>query len=328
MGVEELVRKRLEVLLGDREMADSYIKTYGVQIDMAKVGHFKEARKKTNWTGVPAQVDAGNDDDPLFHVQVKCPLCKSSGLDCFELKSKSMAVTLDRFNIPRYTPAHGFKALNFNLYAVTVCPECLFASPDKKDFITWSVQSRSDVKSQLGPFVLEEIKNRLVERRALLSASTDPEKYFAHPRTVAAAIDSYRLAVARALAESSLDVPFAYYKAAMYQLKIALFMRDAGKDDESAVREALPLMIKAFSRTESPNPDFEYQLLQTLVTMQLRLGEFEGAQTYMTAMERVKLDREKAATLDPSVKVGNPEKFIEKVRDLWTDRNEPDLWKH
>jgi uncharacterized protein (DUF2225 family) len=327
MGIEEkLVRKRLEILLGDTEMAESYLRAHGPQIDMAKVAHFKEARQKTK--GVSAKADVGNTDDPIFQVQVKCPICQTAGLECYELKAKSMSVALDRFNVPRYTPMGGFKPLNFNLYAVTVCPKCLFASPDKKDFITWSMQTRSDVKSQLGPFVIEEIKNRIEQRKALLPKGAQPATYFAHPRSVAVAVDSYRLAIHRAMVESTLDVPLSFYKMAMYQLKIALFMRDAGKDDEAIVREALPNMIKAFGRNDSTNPDFEYQLLQILVSMHIRLNDFEGAQSFLGVLERIKVEKLKAAAEDPSVKVGAVEKFVENTKALWTDRADPTLWKH
>ncbi len=326
MGVEELMRKRLEILLGDEEMVTSYLRTYGPQIDLAKVNLLKESRRKV--AAAAAKPDAGGSDDPTYTVQVKCPICGMAGITCYELKSKSLAVITDRFFVPRYAPVRGFLNLNYNLYAVTVCPKCLFASPDKKDFITWSIQTKSDVKSQLGPFVLEELKNRLETRKKMLEGVTDYAKHFVHPRTIASAVDSLRLAIHRALVETTLDVPLSYYKAAMYQLKIALFMRDAGKDDESVVKEALPLLMKAFGRNESANPDFEYQMLNALVAMNLRLQNFEGAQSYLGVLEKLKTERLKAVQEDPSIKVGAVEKWVDATKDMWTNREDPDLWKH
>lgn len=326
MGVEELMRKRLEILLGDEEMVTSYLRTYGPHIDLGKVNQLKESRRKV--AAAAAKPDAGGSDDPTYTVQVKCPICSMPGITCYELKSKSLAVITDRFFIPRYSPVRGFANLNYNLYAVTVCPKCLFASPDKKDFITWSIQTKSDVKSQLGPFVLEELKNRIDTRKKMLDGVTDYAKHFAHPRTVVAAVDSLRLATHRALVETTLDVPLSFYKAAMYQLKIALFMRDAGKDDEPVLKEALPLMMKAFGRNESTNPDFEYQMLNALVALNLRLQNFEGAQSYLGVLEKLKTERLKAAQDDPSVKVGAVEKWVDTTKDMWTNREDPDLWKH
>lgn len=336
MGVEDLMRKRLEVLMGDAEMAESYLRAHGPQIDMAKVNQFKEARKKANSVpagGKPGSVagaggEGDSDADPTYQVQLKCPVCQTAGIECLEMKSKSMSVSFDRFNVPRYAPVRGFKTLNFNLVAVTVCPKCLFASPDKRDFITWSIQQKSDVKSQLGPFVIEELKQRLDQRKAMLPGITDFGKHFRHPRTPAVAIDTYRLAVHRALVEASLDVPLAHYKAAMYHLKIAMFMRDAGKEDEPAIREALPLMMKAFGRNDSENPDIEYQILLSLVALHIRLKELEGAQSYLGVLERTKAEKLKAAAADPGLKIGAVEKFTDAAKELWTSRLDPDLWKH
>jgi uncharacterized protein (DUF2225 family) len=333
MGVEELMRKRLEVLLGDAEMATSYLRAYGPHIDMTKVNHFKEARKKANSVSAAGRSlseggESEGDVDPTYQVQLKCPVCQTAGIECHELKSKSMSVSHDRFHVPRYAPVRGFKTMNFNMISVTVCPKCLFASPDKRDFITWSIQQKADVKSQLGPFVIEELKQKLEQRKAMLPGVSDYAKHFRHPRSATAAVDSYRLAVHRALIEATLDVPLSYYKAAMYHLKIAMFLRDTGKDDEPAIREALPLMMKAFGRNDSENPDFEYQLLHVLVAMHIRLKELEGAQSYLGVLERAKVEKLKAAAADPGLKIGAVEKFTEATKELWTSRLDPDLWKH
>jgi len=335
MGIEEkLVRKRLEILLGDADLVESYLRDHGAQLDMNKVNQLKALRKKplsgttATAAGTAGENGPGGLSDPTYTLQVKCPVCLTPEITCHELKSKSLAVTFDRFYTPRYSPVHGFKAVNYNLFSVTVCPKCLFASPDKKDFITWSLQTKSDVKSQLGPFVLEELKKRFAERKAALPGITDYARHFAHPRTPAAGVDSYRLAILRALAETTLDVPLSFYKAAMYKLKIAAFLREAGKDDEAEVLAALPLLVKAFGRNESQNPDFEYQLLHILVAAHIRVKNYEGAQSFLGVLERLKTERLKAAAEDPGVKVGAVEKWLDNTKELWTDREDPDLWKH
>jgi uncharacterized protein (DUF2225 family) len=331
MGIEEkLVRKRLETMLGDEEMVTAYLRTYGPHIDMAKVNNLKASRRKVSAVAV-AGAGAGAPDgleDPTYTIQVKCPICATSGITCYELKSKSLVVVSDRFNVPRFNPMPGFQPLNYNLYSVTVCTKCLFASPDKKDFITWSIQTKSDVKSQLGPFVLEEIKNRLEERKTLMAKVADYAKHFSHPRSLTAAVDAYRLATHRALVETTLSVPLSFYKAAMYQLKIALFMRDAGRDDEAVLIEALPHLTKAFGRNDSANPDFEYQMLNVLVAVHIRLKMLEGAQSYLGVLEKLKTERLKAAQEDPNLKIGAVEKWVDATKDMWTNREDPDLWKH
>jgi uncharacterized protein (DUF2225 family) len=218
--------------------------------------------------------------------------------------------------------------LNFSLISVTVCPACLFASPDKRDFTTFSVQARTENKTQIGPFVLDELRKRVEERKTQIGNVSDFTAYFQHPRKVEAAIASYRLAIHRALVEASLESPLAWYKAGMYALKIALFTRDMGKDDEAILKEASEYLAKSFRNSELKTPDLEYQLLYTICALYLRLGDQTQCQAFMGVLDKRRQELDKLAKDDPSVTTVAVEKWIEKIKDMWTDRDTPDLWKH
>lgn len=326
MGLDDkLVRKKLEVLLKEDSLVDAYLRTYGPRIDMNSVAKVKLTARK------PEGEDsaAGEKDDPTYQIKVKCPICNQSDIICYELKAKSLTSTPDRFMVPRYTGVRPFRTLNYSLIAVTVCPSCLFASPDKRDFTTFSVQSRTENKTQISPFVLEILRQKIDERKKLLPTAGDFSVYFKHPRSVDSALASYKLATHRALAEASLETPLAWYKAGMYSLKSAMLLRDARKDDEPMLKEASECLAKCFRNSELAKiPELEYQMVYTLSALYLRLGDQAKCQSFLGVLEKWKGELEKQAKDDPRVNTGLIEKWVEKIKDLWTDREQPDLWKH
>lgn len=323
MGLDDkLVRKKLEVLLKDETLVEKYLRVFGPRLDMNNINKLKSEQLRAAPEG-----GMGEKDDPTYIIKVKCPICSQPDLCCYEVKAKSLTTTPDRFLVPRYAPVKPFRNVNFSLMAVTVCPSCLFASPDKKDFLTFSVQARSENKSQLSPFVLEDLRKKVDERKAMINTG-DFEAFFKHPRTPDTAIAAYRLAIHRALVEAALETPLAWYKAGMYSLKIALLMRDNGKDDEAVCKDAVGYLAKSFRQSELKVPEMEYQLLYLLAALYLRLGEQTQCQSYLGVLEKLKAELTKAAKDDPSITTAHVDRWLDKVKELWTDRETPDLWKH
>lgn len=325
MGLDDkLVRKKLEVLLKDEHMVETYLRTYGPRLDMNYVTKIKASHQKAS----AEASGAGDNGDPTYQIKLKCPICNQNDLVCLELKAKSLTTTPDRFMAPRFQGVKGFRPLNYSLAAVSVCPACLFASPDKRDFVTFSMQTRSETKSQLGPFVLDELRQKVEERKMMIAPVSDFPNHFKHPRSVEAAIHSYRLAVHRALVEASLETPLAWYKAGMYGLRIAVLQRDSGKNDEAVLKESVDYLAKSFRNSELKTPEMEYQLCYTLSAIYLRLGDQAQCQAYMGVLDRTKSELAKKEKDDPTVTTNHVEKWLEKAKDLWADRESPDLWNH
>jgi uncharacterized protein (DUF2225 family) len=324
MGLDDkLVRKKLEVLLKDDSMVEKYLRVFGPKLDMNNINKLKQDQQRA---GAPEGA-MGEKDDPTYQIKVKCPICNQADIICYEIKAKSLTSTLDRFLVPRFSGVKPFRTINYSLYAVTVCPSCLFASPDKRDFTTFSVQARAENKSQLSPFVLEDLRKKVEERKKLVSAP-DFAAYFQHPRSREAGISSYRLAIHRALVEASLETPLAWYKAGMYTLKIALITRDIGKDDTDMLKEAVKYLANSFKASELKQPELEYQLVYLLSTLYLRLEDQTQCQNFMGVLEKWKTELTKAAKDDAGITTAHVDRWIDKTKELWTDREQPDLWKH
>jgi uncharacterized protein (DUF2225 family) len=323
MGMDDkLVRKKLEVLLKDEILVEKYLRVFGPKLDMNHITKIKQEAMRGASDG-----SQGDKEDPTYQIKVKCPICNQADITCFELKAKSLTTTPDRFLVPRYSGVKPFRTVNYSLLAVTVCPSCLFASPDKRDFLTYSVQARAENKSQLGPFILEELRKKVEERKGLIDAR-DFTAFFGHPRKVEAAIASYRLAIHRALVEATLENPLAWYKAGMYALKVALLTRDIGREDDACLKEAADYLAKSFRASELKHPELEYQLVYLLSALYLRLEDQTQCQNYMGVLDKWKSEQAKAAKDDPTINTAHVDRWLDKAKELWTDRETPDLWKH
>ncbi len=324
MGLDDkLVRKKLEVLLKDEVLVEKYLRVFGPRLDMNNINKLKQ---ETQRAGAP-EGSMGDKDDPTYQIKVKCPICNQADIICYELKAKSLTTTPDKFLVPRYGGVKPFRTINYSLYSVTVCPSCLFASPDKRDFVTFSVQARTENKSQLSPFVLEELRKRVEDRKKIVTAP-DFAAYFKHPRSPESGMASYKLAIHRTLVEASLETPLAWYKAGMYTLKIALIQRDIGRDDTDSLKEAVKYFANSFKASELKQPELEYQLVYLLSTLFLRIEDQTQCQLYMGVLEKWKSELTKAAKDDPSITTAHVDRWIDKTKELWTDREQPDLWKH
>lgn len=324
MGLDDkLIRKKLEVLLKDEALVEKYLRVYGPKLDMNNISKLKQDQQRAT----ASDGAMGDKDDPTFQIKVKCPVCNQAEIVCYELKAKSLNIAHDRFLAPRYTGIKPFRSVNFTLFAVTVCPACLFASPDKRDFVTFSVQARTENKSQLSPFVLEELRKRVDTRKKMITAP-DFAVFFAHPRSPEASIAGYRLAIHRAQVESSMETPLAWYKAGMYALKIALLQRDSGKDDTEILKEGAKYLANSFKSSELKQPDLECQLLYLLSAVYLRIGEQAQCQSYMGVLEKWKSEIAKGKGDNPEMTVAHVDRWLDKAKELWTDREQPDLWEH
>src|SRR3954467_10801296 len=98
MGLDDkLVRKKLEVLLKDPVLAETYLRTHGPRLDMNCVSRLKQSQLRTD-----SDSGGGGKDDAPYQTQAKCPIWNQGDINCYELKAKSLTTTPDRFMVPRF----------------------------------------------------------------------------------------------------------------------------------------------------------------------------------------------------------------------------------
>jgi len=125
---------------------------------------------------------------------VNCHMCGKKDIPFWALQSRTMVSEQNIFGVPRYTEALSEQQFcNYNLIRVVVCPDCLFASSDSKDFQK-QVADGDQPKASFNKGAIIELWNeKLPERKKLLEGKLSG--FFGEERSVDQAILSYDLAV-------------------------------------------------------------------------------------------------------------------------------------
>jgi len=319
------VKRRLLVLLNDQNLVNDYIHQYGLTIDIKHIKAIKEKQEPDTQT---ANKDSDAGQDPVYEVRVKCPVCFYPRIICNELRAKSQQILPNKFLIPIYSGACGFRTVDYNMIAVTVCPKCLFSSPDKKDFSRSGLYGQTEIKSQISNTILTVLKEKIDERKALLGPVTDYENYFRRPRSVEAAINSYRLAIARAKVEAWYEQPYALYKLGAYTLKIAKILKDSGRENIDQLKEALEYFEEAFKTSNCPLEDLEMQVIYTIVALSIKLSDFKKANSFLSVFANLLNTRTSEMKENPKLSTSTIEKWTDRAKFLWEERENPDLFKY
>lgn len=318
------VKRRLLVFLNDRNLVNEYLRQFGPSID---IKHIKEIKEAKNGSLQSAGITGGVGTDPLYELKVKCPVCNKENIPRHELRAKSQQITQNKFLVPLYNGAPPYHTVDYTLVAVTVCPRCLFASPDKKDFIHQGVTGQGDGKTQLTGNVLMTLQEKIGERKAIMKSGCDSAVYFNRNRTREAAIDSYRLAMLRAKVEAWYEQPYSLYKLGAYSLRIAKITKDAVIDNREPLREALRFFEEAFKASNCPSEEIEMQVIYSIVALHMKLGEFKKANSYLGVFGNLLAARKTEMREDPKLTTTLIDRWSEKAKRLWEDRDDEDLFK-
>jgi hypothetical protein len=249
-----------------------------------------------------------------------------TNLPSYELKAKSLQVMTDKFGMPHFRAMGRYKVVDFNLLSVTVCPQCLFASPDKRDFIGRDPARNREIPPRLHQgelaailAVADDRNNWLAEQS--LDAMND---LLPRTRTPQAGIASYDLAIQRAEIEFKRNVPFSAYKIAAYTLKQATIAATYEIDPAPYYLKALKGYLTCFERSNAPGFNYEGQVLYQVIALALKLNQMEIAGSYIGVLDRSKM-RVEAANVEAAIAQAFT-RWYNAAREIWADRENPDLW--
>jgi uncharacterized protein (DUF2225 family) len=335
------INSQLKFWLKDDKLVEEYIAKYGPAFNMKHIQSIQTQiasslpddgttapalpRKPVTKKLTPEEEEALK-EDPLYSVKVQCPSCKRKNIDHYELRAKSQQVSYTKFYVPVYQGTMEFRTVDFNRVAVTVCPQCLFASPDKKDFLTFSSITKNEQASQIGHIILGTLLEKTAERKGLLKNVPDYEKYFTQPRSLDGVLASYQLAMARTQVEAFYETPYALYKLGAYSLKVARILQMEKKEYLPMLEEAQAYLEESFSRSECPSEGLEYQVLYLVVAIALRRGDQQKAGMYISTLERILSEKKHKASTDPKINILEITRWHGRIKNLWEDRATPELF--
>lgn len=330
-------RKLLLNYFGQNEMmTDCYLRVYGTKIDNKAIQDIKRQVLAVGFKpDMVAQIAAHKDDvaipqkmrateSAVYTIEIGCPCCRQKGIKHQELRAASLAVKYDAFLAPVYFQSGKYEALNYLTCAVAVCPRCLFASPDKGDFVQFNLTKRQFVQSQVSPGVLSELHDSWPQRKELQESLVPGQiDFFACPRPFPVAMLAYKLADFRAMIEAESKVPFAIFKRANYWVRLSLLARQSGEDGMPELEQALEFYKNAFYLTDFPSSAAEFQACFVLFSIYLRMGKLKEARDYIGVLELSK--KNIADRKDPNA-ARILDHWLESAKRRWEDKENPNLW--
>jgi uncharacterized protein (DUF2225 family) len=308
------INKRLFIVFRDNTKVHEYLRHYGPVIDAAFVNEFN---KEIDQRSIRREQNNEEGDDPIFTLTVSCPVCGQNDIKGFELRAKSQAISQNKFLVPLYKGANGYRTVDYTLLSVTVCPRCLFASPDKKDFSRPATDTANEVKSQITSNIILSLQEKIGERKKMVSGIANYSAYFDRSRIDQAAIDSYRLAIARTRVETWHEVPYAFFKQGSYTLRCAKLFKDGGKNNTEHLHTALTCFEESFRRSECASEEVEIQVLYLLIALSARLGIAKKAKIYTSVYKSLYVNNKDRGKKPAMENVAPPALII-----LWKDKIE------
>ena len=321
------IKKRLSAVLKDPVKVREYIRQYGPVIDAKNIAELNQEMARRS----RRREEKGEEgQDPIFSISLTCPVCSQSEVVGYELHAKSQAVSQNKFLVPVYRGTSGYRTVDYTLLSVAVCHRCLFASPDKKDFSRPATNKANEVKSQLGSNTIITLQERIGERKRIVNGITNYRAYFERPRIDQAVLDSYRLAITRAKAETWHELPYSYFKLGSYLLRIAKILKDMEKNTSETLQSALTYFEESFKRSECPSEEVEIQVMYLIVALSAKLGEHKKAKIYTSAFKSLYVnnkEREKKPAAENAAAPGLIALWKDKIEFVRDSLDDPAYFK-
>lgn len=331
MSNEALI-KRLKMLLKEDVLVDIYIAKYGENINIA---HIKELNENPEKFKVEyAKKGFGIGDDPIYESILICPVCKERNVVSYNLHAKSQFITENHFLVPHYAGIGKYRKEDFNKLSTTVCHNCLFASPDPKDFNKYIEYTDRFQESQLKIHtkLLFHLEDTTSERYSYLRDHDIYNPQFLRPRTTETAIMSIHLSIKRAELEQEHELRNTKFKIGSYYLKIAQLQKDEDLDNTESLQIAADLMESAVINSDCDTFDLEMQALYLVIALNIKLHNKEKISGYMKILKDIEIEVNEELKHNPSntkckQKYSTLDQWEKRAKTALEYRDDPTYWQ-
>jgi len=252
----------------------------------------------------------------LLARRVFCPFHDNFvALERFVLRTGKVVAEQSLFDLPIYkhaAPKCDF--VNFHLLAVSVCPQCFFATNEPSYF-----HDPSETRFKMHPHS-QQTRDALIGQtpERLRLASKISRDFFTEKRTPADALISYELAIATSTVIHACNryvLPIEQLRIANYHLRV-VHLLELDHADNSAIEvcaeKAIACLKQGFTVLEGgPLSKTTYQL----VTLSIAMGEDKSAYAYLARL--IELAKEPAANSDDCAAL---ERYLSQGKAAWEDR--------
>lgn len=334
---------RLRMLLKDENLIKEYIKQYGEVIDISKIKIMKEQHEQNSLvdelkdldiTPLEQTEDVSIGEDPIYENLLICPVCKNRKVTSYNLRAKSQFVTENHFLVPIYDGIGKYRKVNFTKLGTTVCPQCLFASPDPKDFSKFVEYTEKTVNSQLlvHSRLLFAMEDSTTDRFEFIKENGMNTPDFKRPRSVKNAILSIKLSILRAECEGEHDLQNTLFKIGSYYLKIAQLEKESSIDNLETLQTAATYFERAVLESDCNSFDIEMQSIYLAIAINIKLKNKEKMAAFFKIIKDVEIEVNEELKENPSLlkykkKHATMEKWEKRSKTAMEYRDDEQYWE-
>ncbi len=339
---DRAIIQRLRMLLKDEKLIEKYLSQYGEVISIPNIKAIKDQQEQEDLFSDLQDLDIkpieeteiNIGEDPIYENLLICPICKNRHVTSYNLRAKSQFVTENLFLVPIYAGIGKYKKENFTMLSTTVCNDCLFASPDPKDFSKFVEYTKKTVESQLLVHhrLLFYLEDTARERIQFLRESGMIKPDFSRPRSVETAILSIRLSIIRAEAEEKHDLQNTLFKRGSYNLRIAQIEKETNQNNVESLSAACTFFERAVLESDCNSFEIELEAIYLVIALSIKLGEKDRVSAFFKIIKDTEIKvteelKENPTLLKYKKKHATMEKWEKRAKTALEYRDDEEYWK-
>ena len=325
----KFIRIKLKALFMKESLVDLYLQRYGEIINQKFVDELKGEVKAMESSGnAGGELSNKAPSDAIFEFEYQCPACRYGNVIGYHLRSKSQMIEETLLLVPHYSAFEQYGAVDYSILQTAVCPKCLFASPDPKDwtrinkFNGMITDSQLVIHSQL----LKDIRAQERERHARYPEAKNDLKYFLRPRDAKKGLESIELSIMRAQLEKEYSLPAVNYKIGKQYLKYADIKARNQEDPNDARKEAEKYLVDAVKTSDCDNLALELECMYLVIVMALATKNTDKAMQFIRIAKDLLIQKQTLNREEPSAElrtdIGVVEKWLKRIAPLWEFRDD------
>lgn len=265
---------------------------------------------------------------PILQSDVECPVCHYDKVKNYALKSKTLPIQHNLFQVPIYEENPKYEYVDYNELQFTVCPICYYTGSRKSDFNSVNSLSGTERHTETDKRILNYWKANSKKIKAQFENLGVLEEHFVHPRTEDAVLLSVNLAIYRTTVELHAKIKYSMIKRAHRYLRLyCLKMKYKHIEDPSLITKAVADLEEVFHLSDFTEKAYEFEVCFLIVAASLRLGDETKAAEYIKVLDKTRAEVAAEQKTNPKAPLTEVTKWSTKAKELWQNRNDSTIWK-
>ncbi|MDZ4726155.1 MAG: DUF2225 domain-containing protein [Leptospira sp.] len=262
---------------------------------------------------------------PIILQDVECPVCKYNEVKNYSLKSKTLPIRHNIFEVPIYDENPKYHYVDYNELQFTVCPICFFNGASRSDFNF--VGSLGEKQSTTDKKVVHYWEANYKQIKSQFNTLDLKPEDFLHPRSVDAVILSVNLSIYKVTVEIHAKVPYSLIKRAHRYIRLYCLKQKFNLTvDEELLKKAILDLEEVFRLSDFPEKIYEFEVLYLIIASCIKLGDETKAAEYIKVLDVTKGEMTIESKTNPKVPLQEVTKWNTKAKDLWQNRTDSSIW--